>query len=555
VEYIVQDEVVRTLTDSDIHSIGTKIDQALTAKATGELPRDEALIAYLILVESFAYSSNDSGPSGFLLHDELLLPVLDHIIPAYADKGCLQGVSTDTLTKARAWLTLAQSYQSIVGGVINYLQKRMMAVEVKSGRIVFYPKSSWPAEMRNRWFERRWRQSHSDLGSRLTPSDAELQEVFKKMQPYVRQHFEDPEFRPPKDRWYREFCEKLSVRFLDGQFAHVGDSERWGALTVKQVKAALGPLYRWSCELLFANMPRAKVLQARGVKFPTLSSAVGRVSRTALVEAIAKSAEIGRALAEDFVSSLVRSGQGERYSVYAYPLLPLHGDCFAYLPSAVVFGNWPLAREQAVGRGVINPSAIGESRDVRYSRRLKELFAGLGFRDVASDLVIEDRTGKALTDLDLVVVDTTLNLVLVIQLKSFVTPGNIVDIKRADKDVSTALKQCKVADDNLDIVREKIEGAFNIKLAEGWVLRQLVAVESVTGAVAPSSTYPAVSIEWLEGEGVKHAKPGDLEQLWRAAIALPDAGAFLSSIRPVFEIVEDTLGAGLRFAVLGYSSS
>src|SRR5262249_887047 len=156
----------------------------------------------------------------------------------------------------------------------------------------------------------------------------------------------------------------------------------------------------------------------------------------------------------------------------AYPLIPMHGDRVLLVPSIVLFSNWPAAREQATGRAGV--SAIGDARNARYTARAVEIMKRAGFTRVATDVVLPRPGGSALTDLDVVAVSPTGDQVLVLQLKSFVTPSNLIDFRRADEHVMSAVNQCTIADANLAITTTAIEKALGLSLPARWSLHQVI---------------------------------------------------------------------------------
>jgi hypothetical protein len=126
---------------------------------------------------------------------------------------------------------------------------------------------------------------------------------------------------------------------------------------------------------------------------------------------------------------------------------------------------------------------------------------------------------------------------------------------RADEDVADAIRQCKVADDNLTEAKQRIEDAAGLTLETDWRLLQMIIVEAVIGTAQPDNRYPAVSIEWAV-EAIKRSL-GDFETLWRDARDLPDAAAFRDRIRPAFEVFDAhlrDLKIARRIAVFAYGS-
>jgi hypothetical protein len=258
--------------------------------------------------------------------------------------------------------------------------------------------------------------------------------------------------------------------------------------------------------------------------------------------------------ARGLVESLVRTGRDERHSVLSYPLLPIGAGRVVITPSLILFSNWTSALEQGLGRRRV---ANNRARDRRYHARVERALGAAGLRRIKHEVKIKSDGGTDLTDLDVVAVEDTLATVLVAQLKSFITPTNLMDFNKADQHVAHGLEQCAVADSHRDAVQRAIETTFHVRLVSDWTLRQIVVVEAVTGSSPPSAQYPVVTVEWLRRVSTPSVA-GSVEALWLAARDLPEAATFRSSVVPSFEIFEPghrALDLDERFAIFEYATS
>jgi hypothetical protein len=374
----------------------------------------------------------------------------------------------------------------------------------------------------------------SAAGGSLLPEEAACKSFIDAADKWVasRMKFSD-DFSPPNEVWLTPYVDTLADRILAGQFAHVAPSEKWGSLSASKIETALRPLYRRAARRFFLHSRVFAALKAQGYDSAILPSCVEVVSLASLSAEVQSEAKLDTAAADNFVKTLLRAGKEERHKLSAYPLVPLSEGRAVFLPSSVLYANWPVAREQAVGRA--RDASIGEQRDRRHVAQILAAFHGIGMSMTAANVLIQDADRRELTDLDIVAVAADMRSVFVAQIKSFVTPTNLVEFDKSDRDVSEGLRQCQVAADNIDIVRKTVESRFKITLPDDWKLFQIVVVEAIAGSAANETVYPVVTMEWFLEYGLPHcsASPGTL---WSLANELPDGKDFFEEVRPVFSL-------------------
>lgn len=537
-QYVVPADVTRDVDESEVLRRGRQWDVRLRGLASASMNRDEAVLAYSSLIESAVHLQR-LDPTQL---DAAIAPVLDHIsAPLDATTRSDQPIP-EHLEEVSSWIAVCLEYESLAGAVINVMQGRMSASEVSCGRLVFWPSSSMHTELRNRWFEQRWRASRQSIGNTLAPTEASLKNFAETADRWVSERIaEGKDFVPPKEEWLTNYADDLADRLLDAQFDHVSPAEVWGSLPASAVIAALRPLYRRASRRYFLHTRVFAALKASGHSTPVPPSCIDILSISELCDEVQHEANLNDAQAREFVESLVRNKGEERHRLSAYPLIPLSNQRAVVLPSSVLYSNWPLVREQAVGRA--RDSSIGKHRDRRHTEQLLEGFRKAGVAMVTSSLLIDDaEQQRTLTDLDLVFVAADKASVFVAQVKSFVTPTNLIDLTKSARDTGEGVRQCLIAEYNVDLVRTAIEQRFSIKLADDWTLHQAVAVEAIAGHIDIHPSYPVVTVEWLVGYGIPNCNSSP-RALWELARDLPDGIAFMRSLSPFFSLHDAGFGA------------
>jgi hypothetical protein len=550
-EYVVDGEVT-TVSLRELEALQVILNTEMAKRAYGELQRDDALLAYMALLESAFYSRGWASS----MQSEAAEPAVDLIISRYPDDRPCSRASVRALARARRWWRPSSEYADLLNGFLNTRLGRMQAGRTNSGTLVFYPTMDAQTELRNRWFDVmhfRRRQVRGHELMRGIPNAARIAARIDRDVMKQRVH-EGAEYAPPSaEQWYRDYCFTFADRALEAQFRHVDQNEHWGAMDRNQVIAALRPIFRRSCLRMMAHLRAFKIL-AEVHKRPQaiLHSTIEIVDLNIVAREVQQMAKLTAAGARQFVESLVRRNTGEKYKVASYPLLPMHGDRALLAPSVVLFSNWPAAREQAIARDQGDAAALGDARNTRYTNRAATLLREVGFL-VQTDILLSRPDGSALTDLDVVAMSPDQDEILVLQLKSFVTPSNLVDIRRADRHVAGAIEQCRRADANLPITRSAIERRFAITLPNAWVLKQAIVVESNAGGEATPPQYPVITLEWLEARVAAGMKPSPAA-LWMDACSLPDASRYFASCAPLFIFPLEELSLPHSVAVFEYKA-
>ncbi len=538
------DGIVGEVSDAEIHQFGRQLDESLRGCASrmDTFLRDEVTLAYLTLAEGVFYLRGWRN----LDHDALVAPVLDNVLPLYPATQDVDDFGIEAVKTVGPWLRASSDYHALTDAVIHALQGRMKCSITGRGRLVFYPISSFATEVRNRWFAQRMHILREALGrDGVLEDNAETRAIIRRIDAHVES--QDPNLREtgacaiPTESWYTRHAEGIADRALRLQFLQVADTEVWAGLTKDQVIRAIRPLYVRAACRAFAHIRVFAYLRHRySATGPVIRTIIEKVRLNDLVTESAAAAGIPLDRAEVFVRSMVRVGREERYGVLSYPLIPLCGDRVAFLPSAILFTGWPSIREKAATILKGGNESVSRARTRRHTQAIIEAAAAAGYGQLASEVPLVDPvTKKTLTDLDVVLVNSACDRVLVVQLKSFLTPSNLLDIDRAEEAVRNASDQCDRAAASLELVRATIEKRLNLRLADTWVLRQVIVVEANTGTGEPSQKYPAVSLEWLEAF-LRKGRP-TLDELWQAARDLPDAQTFFESIAPAFELFDDNL--------------
>jgi hypothetical protein len=148
--------------------------------------------------------------------------------------------------------------------------------------------------------------------------------------------------------------------------------------------------------------------------------------------------------------------------------------------------------------------------------------------------------------------DDSHRTVFVVQIKAYVTPTNMIDVQRAEREIRHAITQCEIADANHDAVRRAVENRFSSRLHDGWQLRQIIVAEAIVGVVS-SPSYPVVTTEWFESEGCRVASRS-LHAAWDAARRLPDGASFFAAVRPVFALYSGLPSEVGPVAVFGHET-
>jgi hypothetical protein len=216
-----------------------------------------------------------------------------------------------------------------------------------------------------------------------------------------------------------------------------------------------------------------------------------------------------------------------------------------------------MARERVAARGQ-GGGRIGNVRDARNVARIVDRlgphFVG---GSVETEVLLREDDGRAITDLDVACVSADRRDVLVLQLKSFVTPLNLMDYDRGDEDIDEALTQCQRGAAHRDKVQAEIEARTGAPLDAAWSLYQCVVTEAFTGTRAFDAAFPIISLEWLENEGGRALADGGIAELHRRAQTLPDGQPFFDACRPLYGLVEDGengLRTGASWAIWSYAS-
>jgi hypothetical protein len=531
-QYLVASQIVQDVSALEVLNRGKGWDSQLRRIAPPSLGRDEAVLAYISCVESAVHQ----GRLGCLDLDAAVCPAIDHIVAPLCAVTRSDQPSPNAVQIASSWVKPCLDYEPLAVAVINVLQHRMNASMLTSGRLAFWPSSSLQAQLRNRWFEERWRSEKSLAGAAVVPTEAELQAFVSSADAWAVSHMQHSDnFTPPDEPWLTTYADTLADRILSAQFSHVATTEIWGPLSVNKVEAALRPLYRRASRRFFLHSRVFAALKAYGHESPILPSAIEVIELSRLCDEVQEEAQLDATAANEFVQSLIRSRGEEKYRLSAYPLIPLACTRIAFLPSSVLYANWPLAREQAVGRA--RDSSIGKQRDRRHSKQLLAGFQSAGMTMVATSVLVRDLKQRDLTDLDVVAVAADRASVLVAQVKSFVTPTNLLDLDKSDKDAAEGIAQCQVASDNRDRVRAAIEERFKVTLPDNWEIYQVVIVEAIAGNAMADPMYPAVSMEWMLNYGLPNCSSSP-RVLWTLARDLPDGETFMDSLSPFFGLHE-----------------
>lgn len=557
--YINDEAISREATAQEIHDLGGIVDNALKGLATdtAKYCRDEVTLAHLTMIESVFYNRIEQE----MPHTHLAVPALDYIIPCYPDNRAVNQIGIDILHVAGPWLKTSNDYHPLIGGIINYLQGRMRCAVTNAGRFVFYPVSSLDMELRNRWFDLHRFSLLQASGQELLKVNSQTTALVERLDKDIAS--QDASicqgiYIPPSATWYTQFVDDIADSVLRVQFAYVGDKEVWGGLSKEQIIKAVRPIYVRAARRLFAHLRVQKYLRDRyQATGPALPSTVEVIDLAQLIIEISTSAGISTSVAESFARSMLRTGREGRFPLNCYPLIPLFADRAAYLPSAVLFANWPAARERMAGRSMSGQNSVNRAREQRHTAMLVDAIKAAGIQYVDQAIKIFDSaTGQPMTDLDIVLVDDACANVLVMQLKSFLTPVSLLDLDKADTHVQEAYGQCAQAEANPEAVRTAIRSKLGITLINGWSLKHIVVVEAVTGTLPPHAKYPAVSLEWVRTQ-VSALTSAEINKLWQAAVDLPDGRQFFESIAPAFELFDDhvrDLKTGRSAAVFTYDA-
>lgn len=541
------------LVEADLHELGRTVDAAMEALAGNvALGPNTTVLAALIWVENLFHARG--GP---LDYSALVSPILDRVAPRVAAPAAPVPLDGAAVLAVEPLIAAGRTYGEITGAIMNTLKNRAEARREANGRVVVYPRGDVGAERRSRWFERRWRAERHGAGRAAVPPNAAASVAQIDVHIQLRaQEVEEGRCDVPIARWYDEHCGAIVDAVLDGQFAHVHDAEVWAGLAVADLKRALRSLWMRAARRLFVHQRAAKWLRECAERRPTaLLSAIECVTPAEL-QADFEAAGLTGAQGTALLRSMTRNNAGERYPLETYPLVPLQDGRLAFIPSCILYGNWPMARERAAARN--DGGRIGNVRDFRnLARVVNQLQPFFPQDSVQTEVLLRQDEGQDITDLDVVCVSEDRREVLVLQLKSFVTPLNLMELDRADEDVEHGLEQCERAAAHLDKIEEAVEGRTRAPLAPGWSLRQCVVTEAYTGTTAPRAAFPVVSIEWLENEGLAALAAGGIAEFHRRAQTLPDGQAFFDSCEPLYVLVEDGesgLEMGTSWAIWSYTS-
>ncbi|MEO7033479.1 MAG: hypothetical protein ABI335_06625 [Polyangiaceae bacterium] len=552
-EYVVALQMAtHPLTDDDIHELGRGTDAALQALAlavtTGPVV---TALAALTWVENVSYSK------GLIHYSEFVAPILDHIVPRVPAPAVDRPLDGKDVRAVQPLIYAASTYHALTDAIMNALKKRARAHRTVRGRVVVYPVGDADAEQRARWFELRWRTKREADGQAIVPAISAT--AVAAIDAHVQSHALEIEQRHcevPVGNWYDQHCERIVDGALDGQFAHVHQTEVWARLSVGDIRRALRTIWmRAARRLLVHQRAMVWLRQHTGIRPDVLLTAIECVEPADIVADFERTG-LDAAAATALLATMTRQNRGERYPIESYPLIALDDGRLAFAPSCILYGNWPMAQERAAAR--TDGGRIGNVRDDRNVARvvqaLRDQFLG---GHVETEVPLRDDSGRDITDLDVACVSADRRYVLVLQLKSFVTPLNLMDLDRADDDIEEGLEQCRRAANRVDRVQAELEARIQVKLDPAWSLRQCVVVEAYTGSAAPVVDLPVVSLEWLESEGVSALALGGVPEFHRRAQTLPDGRAFFDSCRPLHALVEDGengLTTGNSWAVWSYAS-
>ncbi|MBI5531850.1 MAG: hypothetical protein HY898_03990 [Deltaproteobacteria bacterium] len=542
------------LTFEDVRALGEAADRAISVLADGEAKGPDVTAASILLwVENLFL--RERGEQDYTA---MVCPALDHVVPHVARGQQPHAVEAEDVARARQLIAASFAYHRVTDGLMNVAQGRMEARRaIADGRVVIVPTGSLQAELRTRWFEHRWRAARRIQGAGVIPRNYRdvvplLDEQITRQWGTVLQGI----YEPPEAAWYEDYCAEFVDNALEGQFEHVGPNEVWAGLATATLKNALRPVWMRAARRLLGHLRALKWLKdVAGRPNTTLLTAIERVGAGDLIGEF-MAVGLAEPAANALLTSITRRGHGERFPIESYPLVPLTDGTFAFIPSCVLYGNWPMSREKAAARE--GGGGIGNVRDDRNLARIVQGLRDSGFAGrTETEIVVYDEHRQAITDLDVVCISQDLNDVLVLQVKSFVTPLNLLDLQRADDDVAEGIRQCRAADNNRDHTRRAIEARIGSALEPTWTVHQCVVTEAFTGTHAPDPEYPVVSMEWLASEGIPALRDAGARALLDRARALPDARDFFESYRPELEPVDDgTAGfrSGTSYALFAYSS-
>lgn len=549
-DYVIDGEVTPA-PDADLDALRASAERALSQLASGRLSRDDALLAYMAIMESAFYWRGWYA----VMQSDAIEPAVDLIISRYPDDRPVEHASPQAQARAPRWWRPADDAARLLAGLLNARLGHLQACHAKDGTLILHPAIDATMELRNRWFDTLRFRNRVTAGDKLALSAAGAGRIVERIDRDIQLRWldHDHEYRPPIDKdWYRAYCWDFADRAIKAQFEHVEFSESWGAMSRERVITALRPFYRRAFSRILGHLRVFKFLrEQRRLESPVLSSTIEILELEALAAEVARATQLAPAAARAFVETLVRRGSGEEHKLALYPLLPMHGDRALLSPSVFVFSNLPAAREMAIARGHTDANTLGRARDDRYTSRAVRILRKVGF-GVETELLLHRPDRSRLTDLDVVALAPDSSDVLVLQLKSFLTPSHLLETRRADKNITAAIEQCRRAEANPAITKAAIEARFARPLAPGWTLRQAIVVEAHAGVQATPPEYPVITLDWLE---LAAARTGaDAPALWSEARTLPDAASYFASCAPAFTFVGDELELPHRVAVFEYAS-
>jgi hypothetical protein len=553
-DYVVVEHMAPArLTDDELRALEAPVDAAIRALAAGVTwGRSATALAALTWVENFYLNRREVD------YDALIAPILDEIVSRVPPAAGQVVVDGATVLAMLPLIRASETYHEIADAFTNAMKGRAHAWRTATGRVAVYPAGDIRAEQRGKWFELRWRNERRAAGANLLPDNAV--EKIRLIDLHIEANAEaiqNGSCEVPAGQWYEEYCGVFVDRALEGQFAHVRDAEVWAGLPVADMRWALRPLWMRAARRLLVHLRAVKWLKEVAERRPeALLTAVECVTAADLL-ADFQATGLQPQAAQDLLASLMRTRGGERFPIPNYPLIPLQDGRVAFAPSAILFSNWPMARERAAARGQ-DGGEIGQVRDARNVARVVDgLRAHFPGATILTEVLLRDADDQDITDLDVVCISPDRRSVLVLQLKSFVTPLNLMDLDRADRDVDKGVEQCRKAVTHQGVARPAIEAAAGAPLDAAWSLFQCVVTEAITGTSAPVNDFPVITMEWLENAGAPALGHGGIAEFHRRAQTLPDGQAFFESCVPLYALVEDGDGGlttGIAWAIWAYAS-
>jgi hypothetical protein len=538
------------LTLGELGQVELDQQQRLAALAYGDLSRDEAVVAFAIVAENGFHRFGRRTSLG----DDSIDAVLQHIISRYPDSARRDRAGSRAIYRAMRWWQSGIESAPVLDAIAQVKVGLTRAFRAPGGRIVFAPAAPIETAFRAHWFDVLRLRRRALQGETIVPERRQFRALVERLDLHcIRElrRYGDRCDPPGSDTICGQECSKIAVQALQMQFAGVADDERWGGLDRAQQMAALLPLYERATARLFVHSRAFRFVASDAI----LTSAIEVLSLDEMADHLACTGALDAPAARDFYESLLWNGNAGRRAA-SHPLIPARDGRALLLPSRVLFQNWLATRELAAAQSIQGTNELATARDRRYARRAEDILFKCGFRFIEAGVLVKRANGSRLTDLDVVAVEPGHAGVLVLQLKAFLLPRDVNELRRANDNVVDAIRQCRRADDDREATRRAIEARFHISLPSSWTLRQLIVVEATPGTEGLPSEYPVVSLDWLSTQSDRDMLPS-VATLWKAAMELPDAEEYMASIRPAFGLIGDgppRQGAPLRSAVFQHAA-